>query len=591
MISKQRYLDKATLSHAIDTARGLKAADHIIRNISLLDVFTGAFIPSDLVFAAGRIVAIGPDYQATTETDGTGLCAVPGFIDAHVHIESSLMTPARFQEAVLPNGTTTVIWDPHEIANVKGQAGIEWALHASDHLELDVLLQVPSCVPSTSPQFELESPGAELYAADLRPFRDHPRVLGLAEMMNVPGLLSKDEDVLQKILDFQSMKLDGHCPGLSGKDLNAYAVSGICSCHESTTAAEAKEKLSRGIHTLIREGSCAKDAAILLPLLTPYTSGNIAFCSDDRNPLDIEESGHIACIIEIALKAGIAPEVAFRAASYGAAKIYGLDDRGALAPGYLADVNIIKPRGSWTNGFDIVSVYKRGKKVEASELSKVISPELGRGERNLNLARPKAQDFCIAAKNGVHTARVIGVIPQQILTHHESHEVTAYEGAIREDLSRDLLKISVLERHHNTGRIGIGLVRGFGIRQGAIATSINHDAHNIIVVGSSDELIAKAVGKLMDSDGGIVVVHEDGRCESLALPIGGLMTDQNPRVVAEALRRLKALTKAAGCGLDEPFLQLSFLALPVIPSLKITDRGLVDVDLFKKVSVLGEVKK
>ncbi|RZA23381.1 MAG: adenine deaminase [Proteobacteria bacterium] len=589
MINKQRYPSKSSLSRAIDTARGLIPADQIIRNVSLLDVFTGEFLLSDLVIDAGKIVAFGQGYSATKEVDGTGLYAVPGFIDAHVHIESSLMTPARFQEAVLPTGTTTVLWDPHEIANVKGKAGIEWALKASENLQLDVFLQVPSCVPSTSPQFELESPGAELYAADLRPFQAHPRVLGLAEMMNFPGLLNKDEDVLQKLQDFGAMKIDGHCPGLSGKDLNAYAVAGICSCHESTTAGEAKEKLSKGIHTLIREGSCAKDAHKLLPLLNAYTSSNIAFCSDDRNPLDIEESGHISCIVDMALRSGQAPEVVFRAASYGAAKIYGLDDRGALAPGYVADFNLVSPKSAdWKEGFTLHSVYKSGDKVEAATLREIKAPKLGTGEKNLNLKRPTTKDFAIAAKGQMQKARVIGVIPEQILTHNETAEVQVKAGAINEDHARDLLKIAVLERHHNTGRIGVGLVRGFGIKQGAIATSINHDAHNIITVGSSDELIAKAVNKLIDIDGGIVVIHEDGRVEALALPIGGLMTDENPKAVAESLRKLKALTKAAGCVLDEPFLQLSFLALPVIPSLKITDRGLVNVDEFRKVSVIME---
>ncbi|RYZ51187.1 MAG: adenine deaminase, partial [Proteobacteria bacterium] len=412
-------------------------------------------------------------------------------------------------------------------------------------------------------------------------------MMGLAEMMNFPGLLNKDPDVLQKILDFQSMRMDGHSPGLSGKDLNAYAVSGICSCHESTTAAEAKEKMSKGIHALIREGSCAKDAHQLLPLLNAYTSSNIAFCSDDRNPLDIEEAGHISCIIELALKQGIAPEVAFRAASYGAARIYGMNDRGALAPAYLADFNLVRPKveHKWSEGFEILSTYKKGVKVDVKVLHEVPSPKLA-GGKNLNLTRPTPLDFKIAAKGPQEKVRVIGIIPHQILTHHEKTELHVSEGSLKEDIARDILKISVLERHHNTGRVGLGFVRGFGIRQGAIATSINHDAHNIIAVGSSDELLAKAVNKLMDIDGGIVVVHEDGRTEVLALPIAGLMTDEFPGPVAESLRRLKALTKATGCVLDEPFLQLSFLALPVIPSLKISDRGLVDVDSFAKVPVI-----
>jgi adenine deaminase len=589
MIHKERFSSPSSLGRAIDAARGLRPCDRILRNVTILDVFTGEFILSDLAIDEGRIVALGQGYSALEEEDGTGLYAVPGFIDAHVHIESSLMTPARFQEAVLPIGTTTVLWDPHEIANVKGRTGIDWALKASDGLKLDIFLQVPSCVPSTSPQFELETSGSELYAADLRAYRSHPRVLGLAEMMNVPGVLSKDEDVLRKLLDFGALRIDGHCPGLSGKDLNAYALSGVCSCHESTTASEAKEKLSKGIHTLIREGSCAKDAHKLLPLLNAYTSSTIAFCSDDRNPLDIEEAGHIGCIIEIALKAGLAPEIVFRAASYGAARIYGLDDRGALAPGYLADLVLVSPKaGEWTQGFAIHAVFKRGERIVEGDLRSVRTPLLGSEGRNLNLPRPTPHDFRIAADGHVQRARVIGVIPEQILTHCEIFEVTTRDRGIKEDLARDLLKIAVLERHHRTGRVGAALVRGFGLKQGAIATSINHDAHNIIAVGSSDELLAKAVNALIDRDGGIVVIHEDGRTEALPLPIAGLMTDDPHTEVAAALRRLKSLAKAAGCILDEPFLQLSFLALPVIPSLKITDRGLVNVDEFCKVPVALE---
>jgi len=591
MLAKSNFKDSIALGRAIDSARGLAPADHIIRNVHVLDVFSGEFLRTDLVFADGLIVAVGQGYSARTEVDAEGFYAVPGFIDAHVHIESSLMTPARFQEAVLPAGTTTVLWDPHEIANVKGQAGIDWALSASDNLQLDVFVMTPSCVPSTSPQFELESPGAELYAADLRRYRNHPRVLGLAEMMNFPGLLAKDPDVMQKLLDFQSMRMDGHCPGLSGKDLNAYAVSGICSCHESTTAAEAKEKMGKGIHLLIREGSCAKDASQLLPLLNAYTSSNVAFCSDDRNPLDIEESGHISCIIDLALKQGIAPEIAFRAASYGAASIYGLGDRGALAPGFIADVNLVKPKsgpGTWTEGFDIHATYKRGEKIDVKKLQAVPSPVLPGNAKNLNLSRPTRESFLVPASAPQHKIRVIGVIPHQILTREEHLNLQAVGGHLQEDLARDLLKISVLERHHHTDRIGLGFVHGFGLRHGAIATSINHDAHNIIAVGSSDELLALAIGKLIDCDGGIVVVHEDGRSQVLPLPIGGLMTDENPQLVADALRGLKALTREAGCVLEEPFLQLSFLALPVIPSLKITDRGLVDVDSFQKVPVICE---
>lgn len=590
MLHKTQYPDHDALAAAIDQARGLVPADLVIRNVQLLDVFSGQFMKTDLAIGNGRIVGIGEGYQGKREVDGDGQYAVPGFIDAHVHIESSLMTPARFQEAVLPCGTTTVLWDPHEIANVKGLAGIEWALKSSEDLLLDIFVMVPSCVPSTNPGMNLESSGATLYAADIQRFREHPRVLGLAEMMNFPGLLNKDPDVLQKLLDFQALRRDGHCPGLSGKDLNAYAIAGICSCHESTTAAEAREKMSKGIHVLVREGSCAKDAETLLPLLTPFSSATMAFCSDDRNPLDIQEEGHISAIAQIALKHGKTPEEVFRAASFSAARIYGMDDRGALAPGYLADFNLIKPRnGRWHNGFDLLTTYKKGVDVKAAPLKSVKALSLSGHAKNLNMELPTESDLCIPTHETQSKVRVIGVIPHQILTHHEVYEMTAEHGELRADLARDILKISVWERHHGSGNRSIAFVRGFGLTQGAIATSINHDSHNVIAVGSSDAVIIQAIEELKRIDGGIVVATEDGRLTSLPLPIGGLMTDADPDTVARKLRELKALARAAGCVLEEPFLQLSFLALPVIPSLKITDRGLVDVNAFQKVPVFCEI--
>lgn len=589
MLHKTHYPDHSAFAHAIDQARGLVPADLVIRNVQLLDVFSGQFIKTDLAVGNGRIVGIGEGYQGKQEIDGDGQYAVPGFIDSHVHIESSLMTPARFQEAVLPCGTTTVLWDPHEIANVKGVAGIEWALKSAENLLLDIFVMIPSCVPSTNPSIALESSGATLYAEDIRRFRDHPRVLGLAEMMNFPGLLNKDPDVVQKLLDFQGLRRDGHCPGLSGKDLNAYAMAGICSCHESTTAAEAREKMSKGIHVLVREGSCAKDAETLLPLLTPFSSATLSFCSDDRNPLDIEEEGHISAIAEMGLRHGKTPEEVFRAASYSAAKIYGMEDRGALAPGYLADFNLIQPRmGKWHNGFELLATYKKGVDVKTLPLQSVKSLGFSAKSKNLNMNVPTESELCVASQDTPSKVRVIGVIPRQILTHHEYFEMTPEHGELRADLARDILKISVWERHHGSGNRSIAFVRGFGLTKGAIATSINHDSHNVIAVGSSDAVIVQAIEELKRIDGGIAVATEDGRLASLPLPIGGLMTDADPATVAGKLRELKALARAAGCVLEEPFLQLSFLALPVIPSLKITDRGLVDVDAFAKVPVLCE---
>lgn len=593
---KSQYKTQDQQARAIRVARGDEPAPLVIRGAKWLDVFTGCFRDGDIAIADGRIVGVGEPYQGLQVVDATGQYLVPGFIDSHVHIESSLMTPLRFEQVALPQGTTAVIWDPHEIANVHGLEGIRWALQASESLALDVFVMVPSCVPSTSPELEFETSGANLTASDLDEFRPHPRVLGLAEMMNFPGVLHADQDVSQKLMDFQNMPRDGHCPGLGGHDLNAYAAAGIHSCHESTTLDEAVTKLSRGVHVLIREGSCAKDADALLPILNQRSAACLGFCSDDRNPLDILEDGHINCIINKALRLGQDPIDVFRAASYGPAVLYGLRDRGAVAPGYAADVCLLKPQakdGSWSEGMLIQTVYKSGESVDhilanrrplQSERPK--SPR----SRNLNLQAPNEVDLRILAPENQSNkklceCRVIEVIPEQILTRSMVSSLPVVDGSIQSDPRQDILKIGVWERHHGSGSFGLGFVKGFGLSSGAIATSINHDSHNVIAVGASDALMMQAISELIAIDGGIVVVNADGRTCSLSLPIAGLMTDREPEFVAERLRELKSLAHASGCTLQEPFLQLSFLALPVIPSLKITDRGLVDVKGFKKVSV------
>ncbi|WP_176736808.1 adenine deaminase [Oligoflexus tunisiensis] len=586
---KSTFQNAAALGQAIAFARGEKKVPLVIRNAQWLDVFSGQFRSGDLALADGMIVGVGETYEAEQVIDAKGLFAVPGFIDSHVHVESSLMTPARFQEAALPSGTTTAIWDPHEIANVLGMEGIHWALDAVQNLRIDIHVMVPSCVPSTSPELEFESSGATLKAADLQSLVGHPRVLGLAEMMNFPGLLHRDPDIMQKLLDFGPLRLDGHCPGLSGKDLNAYAVAGIHSCHESTTLHEAREKLSKGIHVLIREGSCAKDADALLPLLDAWSSATVGLCSDDRNPLDILEEGHISFIIHKALTSGTEPADIFRAASFATARLYGLHDRGALAPGYLADICLVERKGqTWREGMRLHSVIKRGQVVNADELKKQRSPLPQASRKNLNLPAPQLSDFAITAPGSTATVRVIEVIPQQILTRESRATLKVQQGKIQADPTQDILKIAVLERHHQRGFRSSAFVQGFGLRHGAIATSINHDSHNIIVVGSSDELMLAAVEDLIRIDGGIVVRSDKGAQAALALPIAGLMTDSSPEAVAQALRELKALARNIGCVLSEPFLQLSFLALPVIPSLKITDRGLIDVQAFCKVPVVLE---
>ena len=597
MLSKGRIDDLSSgskrLGARLAVARGEKPADVLIRNAHWLDVFSGSWQTGDVAVFDGVIVGVSEIYEARESIDGKGCYIVPGFIDSHVHIESSMMTPRQFVKAVLPRGTTTVIWDPHEIANVKGIPGIQWALDASEGLAVDFFVMVPSCVPSTSASLSLETSGASLTAKDIAVFAGHPRVLGLAEMMNWPGLVHGDGEVLDKLLAFQDMRRDGHCPGLSGKLLNAYGVAGIHSCHESTTKAEASEKLSKGIHVLIREGSCAKDADELLPLVNSWTSATIGYCSDDRNPLDIEEAGHLDCIVNKALIAGVDPIATFRAASFAPARMYGLADRGAVAPGYRADLVMIRPVAGGTDfsqGITVDQVFRGG--AEAKELLKAKLPAdkpiaLGGSGLNLNIKGTiSASHFDISATSHPSIkARVIGVRPGQIVTDPLERVIPVANGKMTLPQNSPINKISVIERHHSTGRMATALVEGFSLHDGAIATSINHDCHNVIVTGSSDELMATAVAELRKIDGGIVVVSGRGEVRSISLPIGGLMTQDEPEHVAEHLRGLKQLARDIGCRLEEPFLQLSFLALPVIPSLKITDRGLVDGTVFKIVSV------
>lgn len=613
--------DHKPLDQIIALAKGAEPADLIVHNVYFLDVFSGQFRSGGMVIAQDKIVATGSadtlnHYTAKKRIDGAGAYVVPGFIDAHVHIESSLMAPARYQETVLPLGTTTAIWDPHEIANVLGTTGIDWALASANDLLMDIFVMVPSCVPSTSPALEMETSGAHLQAKDLAPYVDHPQVLGLAEMMNYPGLLAAEPDIMDKLNLFGHKNRDGHCPGLTGKDLNAYAAAGIQSCHESTSLAEAEEKLSKGINVLIREGSCAKNAACLIELINAYTSTELALCSDDRNPLDILSEGHINFIVDMALKANIAPEAVFRAAAYGPAKQYGLKKLGAIAPGYQADFLLVQPvQKAWTSGFQIVSTYKKGQLVKADALAKVpATPLIHPRKKNIHAKRINRKTLTLSGTpEDTQYAHIIRVIPNQIITAHDIQSITFDKKGVFQPQAPALAKIVVIERHHNTGNKMVGLVSGFTLTSGAIATSINHDSHNIIAVGANDDAIVAAVNQLISQDGGIVVCeHNETQSDahlindthaspsddnaspykmtSLALPLGGLMSDLPPAEISEKLETLKSAAARCGCTLYEPFLQLSFLALPVIGALKITDRGLVDVAAFKKIRLFSPLE-
>lgn len=567
----------------INKARGNQKADLVIKNGFFLDVFNGCFSSGDVAIGNGFIVGIGEDYKGEKIIDADGAYIVPGFIDAHIHIESSLLTPDQFQKLVLPFGTTAVIWDPHEITNVKGARAIQWALDSTQHLCLDVFVMMSSCVPSTNPGLKLETNGATITLKDYLRFQSHPRILGLAEIMNFPAVLNGEKAMIDKLHCFQQKFLDGHCPTLSGKDLNAYIAAGIRSDHESTTLDEAKKKLSKGMHILIREGSCAKDADALLPLLNDYTSSVIAFCTDDSKPDDVINRGHINFIINKALKMGHKPEHVFRAASFAAAQIYHLESLGAIAPSYYADLCLVKPiHHDWKKGMKINAVYKKGRLITEKTFKKINKNPFP--EKNVHLETVTLSDIIVKSK---HTTKqkvhVTCIHHKQLLTSKLEKTLPVIDNQIIPDLSQDIIKIAVFERHKNSGRHTVGFVNGFQLKQGAIATTINHDSHNVIVIGTNDLAMINAVNLLIKIDGGIVVVDDQGNNIQLRLPIGGLMTNALPSTVIEKLNALKKRVKKMGCSLEEPFLQLSFLSLPVIPSLKITDRGLIDTDLFKKI--------
>ena len=578
-----------TMKESIALAQGHHKADLAIRHVTYLDVFRGTFRKGDVLIAKGKIVALGEGYQAHREIDGTGRFLVPGFIDAHVHLESSLLTPVRYAELVLRHGTTSVVWDPHEIANALGAVGLRWALEASRDLMLSVFVMAPSCVPAVSESMGLESSGHTLDAAALAPFHDEPRVVGLGEMMNIPGLLMGDTDVLKKLIQFSDRHIDGHCPGITGRTLAACVAAGVGTCHESLTADEGAAKLAMGMALLVREGSCAQNADALLGLIDARSAMRIALCSDDLNPADIARRGHIDHIIDKGLRMGIAPEDIFRSASYSAAQIFGLKGRGAIAPGHVADLVFVAPADGKTfaSGLAVGDVIVGGKLLAECK-GRCAAKEVSRpsGVRNIRLSPVSAEDFVVSShEDGPQRVRVIEIVPEQIVTRSLEETLVVAKGKMAADPARDLLKIAVFERYHGTSGHAVGFVKGFGLTEGAIAASISHDAHNVVVVGCDDQSMAAAVNRVITMDGGIVVIGPLGECHELPLPIGGLMTDAPSAQVVATLSELKEVTHQLGSALPEPFLQLAFLSLPVIGKLKLTDKGLVDVDLFKVVEL------
>jgi adenine deaminase len=554
------------LSRRLAVARGDEPADLVVRGGRVLSVFTREWLETDVAIVDGHVAGLG-SYEGRDELDASGRWIVPGFVDAHMHLESSKLLVDEFARLVLPFGTTAVVADPHEIANVLGTDGVHWLLDATAGLPLDVFFMASSCVPASA----FESPRRALTPGDLDALLRRRRVIGLAEMMNFPGVISGAESELAKLA--LARHVDGHAPGVLGRDLNAYAAAGIRSDHEAYTAEEGRERLRAGMWLLIREGSAARNLAALLPLVAEYGANRIAFCTDDREPEHIADDGHINSMVRDAVAAGIPVEDALVCATLNPAHYHGLDHLGAVAPGFQADLLLLDDLES----FVPATVLKAGHEVVESAREPV--PDWVRHTVRIGALGPEV--FRIPWQGG--RARTIGIVPGQIVTDSLVAEPPHRGGEALADPEQDLAKIAVIERHLGTGRVGLGFVRGFGLQRGAIASTVAHDAHNVVVVGMNDASMAAAVRRLANRGGGIVAVDGADVLAELPLPIAGLLSDEPHAVVVERSHALVAAARELGCTLDAPYQHLAFLALSVIPSLKLTDQGLVDVDRFELV--------
>jgi adenine deaminase len=572
----------ASLEESIRAALGERKVDLLIKNGRVVNVFSGQIERKDVAIFGGKIVGFGK-YAAkkTVNVRGDFLC--PGLIDGHVHIESSMVTIPQFAQAVLPNGTTSVVIDPHEIANVMGLRGIRFMLASARGVPLNVFIMAPSCVPAT----HMETSGAVLRATEIKSLLKEPGVIGLAEMMNFPGVIYRDPEVLKKIEQAKGKRIDGHAPLLSGKLLNAYLTAGIRSDHECTALKEAKEKLASGVWVMIREGSTARNLRDLLPLVTPKNSRRLLFVTDDRHPKELLKEGHIDSIVREAIRLGTDPILAIQMATLNPAEYFRLDDLGAIAPGYRADLITFDHLGR----FQIKKVFKDG--VLVAEDGKMVSRPIGvssllkKGvQSSVRIKDVKSGAFVIRSDQPL--AKVIQLILDQIVTKKVMKKIVLKDGVALPNTKEDILKIAVMERHRATGNAGIGFVQGFGLKRGAIGSSVAHDSHNLVIVGTNDEDMLQAVMAIKKMGGGLAAVSEGKALAFLPLPIAGLMTDAP---VSEVHLQMEALHKAAkslGCNLPDPFMTLSFLSLPVIPELKITDKGLVDVNQFRIVPIFGE---
>ncbi len=566
----------------IRMASGEGPVDLLIKNGRVINVFSGEIEKRDVAIFDGFIVGFG-DYPSKQEIDIRGDFLCPGLIDGHVHIESSMVAIPEFARAVVPRGTTTVIIDPHEIANVLGVKGIRWMADSAKGVPLNVWIMLPSCVPATS----METAGAILRAKDLKPLFKESWVIGLGEMMNFPGVISRDPEVLRKIAMAEGRRIDGHAPSLSEKGLYAYLTAGIRSDHECTSAKEAKEKMKNGMWIMIREGSTARNLKDLLPLVHAKNARRFFFVTDDRHPKELLDEGHIDSMIRESIRLGMDPILAIQMATLNPAEYFRLDQIGAIAPGYRADLLSFEDLGQ----FRVKKVFKDGLLI--AEGGSMLVPPVKRPspfplKRKQALQIKPLRKDALLLKSDQSLAKVIQIIPDQIITRRVMKHVLLKEGIAYPHPGEDLLKIAVLERHHGTGNMGIGFVSGFGLKKGAIGSTVAHDSHNLVIVGTNDQDMLKGIETLKRLGGGLVVVAEGKVLASLPLPFGGLMAEGSIRDLYPSLEKLHRTTTSLGCRLPDPFMTLSFLSLPVIPELKITDKGLVDVIQFKIVPVFGE---
>lgn len=562
------------MAEMIRTARGEAEVDLLITNCLLVNVLSGRVHPASVAIAGGVIVGLDREYRAKKTLDLGGRYLAPGLIDAHVHLESSMVTVPQFASAVVPRGTTTVITDCHEIANVMGLDGVRYMMRSSTGIPLDVFVMLPPCVPATP----LETAGAKLEADDLVEMVDDPMVIGLGELMNFPGTIAGAPDVLAKLKVFRGMPVDGHAPGLSGHDLSAYIAAGPDSDHECTTAAEAEEKLQKGMYILAREGTGARNLLDLFPVANADNSRRFCLCTDDRHPQDLLERGHIDSMLRMLVEAGASPVTAVQMATVNSASRFGLAGRGAVAVGYGADMVVFDD----LEQFEVTAVIKDGEVVAETGALKRAPGEGPAVSPSFNVSGFSAERLRLPAEG--REVRVIGLVPRQIVTETVTAEAPVLDGNAVTDPSADLLKIAVVERHRGTGNVAVSFTRGFGLKSGALASSVAHDSHNVVVVGCSDSDMAAAVERVVNLNGGQVVVAGGEVKAEVALPVAGLMSTGPVEEVAAAVEGLNRAASDLGCVPEDPFMTMSFLALPVIPELKLTDRGLVDVNRFDFVS-------